>query len=131
MYMLDTNICIYIINRRPRSVLEKFEALKRDSLCVSVITQAELQFGVEKSSKPKQNQSILDAFFVRLIVLSWNSEAAIEYGRIRKRLEKKGTPIGNMDLLISAHALSGDHILVTNNLKEFMNVQGLSCENWT
>jgi len=130
MYMLDTNICIYIIKERPSQVLEKFETLERDSVCISVVTQAELQYGVEKSSNPKRNQHILDEFLARLIVLPWDSPAAVQYGRIRRRLEKKGAPIGNMDLMIAAHAISGDHCLVTNNTREFTRVAGLNCENW-
>ena len=130
MYMLDTNICIYIINRRPPEVLDKFESMNPDALCISVVTQAELQYGVEKSSRPSRNQQVLDEFTSRLIVLPWAPIAAMQYGKIRKRLEKMGTVIGNMDLMIAAHALSEKHTLVTNNPREFGRVDGLVWENW-
>jgi len=130
MYMLDTNICIYVINRRPLEILEKFESLAHDSLCISVVTRAELQYGVEKSSNPGRNQRILDQFLLLLIEIPWHDKAAVQYGKIRKRLEENGSPIGNMDLLIAAHAVSENYILVTNNLREFGRVEGLVCENW-
>jgi tRNA(fMet)-specific endonuclease VapC len=130
MYMLDTNICIYIIKRRPPEVLRKFESLDPDVLHISVVTQAELQYGVEKSSRPRKNQQALDEFLSRLMVLPWTSDAATQYGKIRKQLEKRGAVIGNMDLMIAAHALAEKDTVVTNNVGEFGRVEGLSCENW-
>jgi len=128
--MLDTNICIYIIKKRPISVLNRFDKISNNQICISVITFAELQYGVERSSSKKLNQSILETFYSHLIILPWDVDAGKEYGKIRNYLEKQGAPIGNMDLLIAAHALSGKHLLVTNNLKEFKRVKRLKCENW-
>lgn len=130
MYMLDTNMCIYLIKKRPLSVLRRFEEIEEDELCISVITFAELQYGVEHSSSKKLNQDILDEFVSRLTILVWNEDAAIQYGKIRQYLEKKGTPIGNMDLMIAAHALSQRCTLVTNNMKEFKRIANLNLENW-
>lgn len=130
MYMLDTNMCIYIIKKRPTGLLEKFNSIPKNSLCISVATYAELQYGVERSSSKKMNQEIIKDFISRLIVLSWDMDAASQYGKIRSNLEKKGTPIGNMDLMIAAHALSQKCIIVSNNLREFKRVEGLKYENW-
>ena len=130
MYMLDTNICIYIIKKRPTNLLEKFNAIPPNTLCISTITYAELQYGVERSSSKKMNQRILADFVSRLDVQPWDVEAARQYGKIRTSLEKRGKPIGNMDLLIAAHALSQQWVLVSNNLREFSRIRGLQCENW-
>ena len=130
VYMLDTNICIYIIKKRPMSVLRRFEKVRSSQICISVVSFAELRYGVENSSSKKLNQSILDAFCSQLTILPWDEGAAKKYGKIRTHLERQGTLIGNMDLLIASHALSGKHVLVTNNLKEFERVQHLNCENW-
>jgi len=128
--MLDTNICIYIIKRRPMSVLSRFEKIHSSQIRISVVTFAELQYGVERSSSKKLNQDILDAFCSQLTILPWDEGAATKYGKIRMDLETKGNTIGNMDLLIAAHALSQKYTLVTNNLKAFKLVQQLKCENW-
>ncbi len=130
MYILDTNICIYIIRKRPIAVLEKFKEIPADELAISVVTYAELQYGVDKSSSKQFNQNILDQFVNRLNVLSWDRPAAREYGLIRSDLEVKGTPIGPLDMLIAAHALSREETLVSNNLKEFQRVENLRLENW-
>ena len=130
MYMLDTNICSYILKQRPRNVLERFEKIQPDQLCVSVVTYAELQYGIEKTSSKRVNQGVVDEFFARLQVLAWDEEAAQHYGKIRHYLEDRGTPIGNMDLMIAAHALSRKCKLVTNNLREFKRVPQLKIENW-
>lgn len=131
MYLLDTNICIYIIKKRPESILAKFEQLDKGQLFISVITLAELQYGIEKSSSKRLNQDIVDEFCSLTNVLIWDNTCARRYGKIRKYLESKGTPIGNMDLLIAAHSLSLDYILVSNNIREFARVPGLKYENWT
>ncbi|NKB72076.1 MAG: PIN domain-containing protein [Candidatus Latescibacteria bacterium] len=130
MYMLDTNICIYVIKQRPPSILEKFNTVPTDSLCISIISIAELQYGVERSRSKKLNQSVLTDFIARLTVHPWNMAAARQYGQLRTDLEQKGPPIGNMDLLIAAHALSRGDTLVSNNLREFERVENLDCENW-
>lgn len=129
-YILDTNICIYIIKRKPESVFNKFKELTPGEVGISSITLAEMQYGINKSSKPGQNQEALNQFLLPLEILDFNTNAAIEYGRIRSALEKKGTPIGSLDMLIGAHAKSIGAILVTNNVKEFNRVPGLSMENW-
>ena len=128
--MLDTNICIYIIKKRPLSLLDKFNRIPKNNLCISVVTYAELQYGVERSSSKKMNQDIVDDFVSHLAVLSWDMNAAQRYGKIRTALEEKGTPIGNMDLLIAAHALSQKCTLVSNNLREFHRLKDLESENW-
>lgn len=128
-YMLDTNIVIYIIKRKPIEVLEKFNsnALR---LCISSITYAELIFGVEKSKKASHNLIKVEDFISRLEVLDYGKKAANHYGEIRKNLEQQGQPIGPNDLHIAAHARSEGLVLVTNNLKEFSKVNGLRIENW-
>ena len=130
MYMLDTDICIYIIKKRPANLLEKFNTIPPSTLCISTVTYAEMQYGVERSSSKKMNQRILADFVSHLDVQPWDVAAARQYGKTRVSLEKRGKPIGNMDLLIAAHALSQQCILVSNNLREFSRVRGLQCENW-
>ena len=129
-YILDTNICIYIIKKKPERVFNRFKELTPGNVGISSITLAEMQYGIDKSSKPAQNQEALDQFLLPLEILDFNANAAIEYGRIRSALEKKGTPIGSFDMLIAAHAKSVGAVLVTNNIKEFDRVSGLLTENW-
>jgi len=130
-YLLDTNICIYIIKRKPLKVLERFNNLTLGALGVSSITVAELQYGIMKSSNPEKNQEALDKFLIPLEILDFDFKATIEYGKIRAELEKKGMPIGPLDTLIASHALSLDLTLVTNNEKEFERISELKIENWT
>jgi len=130
-YLLDTNICIYIIKRKPLKVLERFNNLTIGALGVSSITVAELQYGIMKSSNPEKNQEALDKFLTPLEIIDFDFTATKEYGKIRADLEKKGTPIGPLDTLIASHALSLDLTLVTNNEKEFERIAGLKIENWT
>lgn len=129
-YLLDTNICIYIIKKRPVQVLKMFTSLAVGDIGISSITLAELQFGVMKSSNPEKNQEALDKFLSPLEILDFGFQSAIEYGTIRAALEKKGTPIGPLDTLIAAHAKSLGLTLVTNNVKEFKRVSGLKIEDW-
>ena len=128
-YMLDTNIAIYVIKRRPAEVLETFNR-HASQLCISSITLAELMHGVEKSDKPDHNLRQVEDFVSRLFVPEYGNKAAAHYGDIRAALERKGTPIGVNDLHIAGHARSEGLTLVTNNLKEFERVQGLRLENW-
>jgi len=128
-YLLDTNIAIYVIKRRPPEVLERFNR-HAGQLCMSRISQAELFHGVEKSDRAEQNRRVVADFFSRLTVLDYHEKAAAHYGDIRADLEKKGTPIGVNDLHIAGHARSEGLTLVTNNLKEFERVDGLLLENW-
>jgi tRNA(fMet)-specific endonuclease VapC len=128
-YMLDTNIVIYVIKRRPVEILEVFNA-HADQMCISSITLAELLHGVEKSSMITKNMRKVEDFVSRLEVLPYDNSAASHYGEIRANLEKKGTPIGVNDLHIAGHARSKALILVSNNVREFGRVEGLRLENW-
>jgi len=128
-YMLDTNIVIYVIKRRPIEVLAIFNK-HVGQLCISSITLAELLHGVEKSIQPEHNMRQVDDFVSRLDVLEYTSKAAAHYGDIRANLEKQGKTIGVNDLHIAGHARSEGLILVTNNLREFERVEALRLENW-
>ena len=129
-YMLDTDICSYIIRERPIEVFEHFETLKMDQICISVVTYAELIYGVEYSSSKKRNRSIVDEFVKHLSIIDWDKKAAEHYGNIREFLQVKGNVIGAMDMMIAAHARSQKIILVTNNEKHFKRVPKLKVENW-
>lgn len=128
-YMLDTNIVIYVIKRRPPEVLATFNQ-HAGQLCISSITLAELIHGVEKSAKPDHNLRQVEDFISRLTVLKYGNKASAHYGNIRAVLERNGTPIGVNDLHIAGHARSEGVTLVMNNMKEFERVEGLRLENW-
>lgn len=130
MYMLDTNICIYVLKNHSDKLRHKFKAIK--NICISSVTYAELCFGIENgdSSMNEQRWEQLDIFTQRLLIDPWDEDAARHYGIIRAHLKKQGTPIGNNDLLIASHARSINAVLVTNNVKEFNRVPDLSIENW-
>jgi tRNA(fMet)-specific endonuclease VapC len=130
-YLLDTNICIYIIKKSPSRVLGKLTSVQVGDAAISSITLSELEYGVAKSSKPQQNREALSAFLTPFEILSYDQSAAAHYGAIRSYLEKKGILIGPMDLLIAAHALSLSLTMVTNNVREFRRVPGLLLENWS
>jgi tRNA(fMet)-specific endonuclease VapC len=130
MIMLDTNICIYIIKKRPESVLKKFKTLHLGDICISSVTFAELMYGVAKSEHFQKNKIALEEFVLPLEVIPFDKEAATHYGFLRMNLEKKGRTIGPMDLMIAAHAQSTHSILVTNNEKEFARIPELKVENW-
>jgi len=129
-YLLDTNACIYLIKRKPAHVIRKMMKMKTDEIGISTITLSELQYGIEKSDFPEKNQMALLEFLIPFGILDFDQKAAGMYGRIRSTLEKKGKPIGSMDMLIAAVAKSVRLILVTNNVKEFMRIEGLMIENW-
>ena len=129
-YMLDTNICIYIIKEKPKKVISKFQALDIGDVCISAITLAELQYGVEKNNYPERNRVALSGFLALIEILPFSEQASSEYGKIRANLERQGNIIGAYDLMIGAHALSEKLILVTNNTKEFKRISNLSLENW-
>ena len=129
-YMLDTNICIYLIKHKPVIVLERFKQTVISEISISSITVSELFYGVSKSSKPEQNFMALTQFLAPMEILPFGGEAAQYYGDLRAHLEKQGTPIGSLDMLIAAHALSLASTLVTNNAKEFNRVPSLKIENW-
>ena len=128
-YMLDTNIVIYVIKRRPIELLEVFNR-HAGQMCISAVTLAELFHGVEKSAAPDHNLRQVEEFVSRLEVLPYGNKAAAHYGDIRADLERKGTPIGINDLHIAGHARSEGLTLVTNNLREFERVEALRLVNW-
>ena len=128
-YMLDTNTCIFII-KKDENVLSHLKNIYFKEICISSITISELEYGVAKSMHSEKNQKALDAFVYNFSILPFDSNAAHEYGKIRANLEKIGSPIGGMDMLIAAHAKSQKLILVTNNTKEFIRVNGLNIEDW-
>lgn len=129
-YMLDTDICIYIIRRKPADVIKRLMKSRISQIGISSITLSELEYGVEKSSNQEQNQIALAQFLAPMEILSYGDETAQQYGRLRAFLEKQGTPIGSLDMLIAAHALSINCILVTNNEMEFGRVPNLKIDNW-
>ena len=130
-YMMETNICIYAIKNKPESVIRKILSQNPEDLCISVVTYAELMHGVEKSQAVEKNRIAMSLFLSAITVLDFDGEAAEAYGQIRAELERKGTPIDPMDLLIAGHARSQGLILVTNNTREFARVTGLRIEDWT
>lgn len=129
-FMLDTNICIYAIKNKPESVLKHLKENLSNGLCISSITLAELEHGVEKSANKEKNALALLQFLSILTVLPFDDLAAVEYGKICAYLQKKGTPIGVMDMLIASHARAEKLVLVTNNVREFERVPELLIENW-
>lgn len=128
-YLLDTNIVIYVIKRRPLEVLSSFNA-HAGRMAISAITLAELYHGAEKSTRGQQNLAVVEEFASRLEVLPYSARAAQHYGAIRAALEKVGRPIGVNDLHLAAQARSEGLVMVTNNVSEFERVPGLLLENW-
>ena len=129
-YLLDTNICIYLIKKRPIEVREKFNRLPVGAVGISSVTASELHYGVAKSRKVAENRQALIEFLLPLTVVHYDENAAPFYGDLRWTLEKSGKTIGSLDMMIAAHALSLGITLVTNNVKEFQRVPGLPVENW-
>jgi tRNA(fMet)-specific endonuclease VapC len=129
-FLLDTNICIYIIKKKPPEVLEKFKKYTFTDIAISSITVAELEFGVQKSQYPGKNREALEQFLFPLVIVDFDYNAAIVYGKIRSDLETQGKPMGPLDNLIAAHALSTGLTLVTNNIREFSRVPNLKVVNW-
>lgn len=129
-YLLDTNICIYLIKQHPKHVIEHLRTLLVGDVAISAITLAELEYGAAKSSRPEQNREALIAFTAPLEVLPFDDDASLHYGEIRADLERAGMVIGAMDMLIAAHARSRSLKLVTNNSREFQRIHGLDIENW-
>ncbi len=129
-YMLDTNICIYAIKQKPKRVLVKLQQVDPEDVCISSVTYAELVYGVEKSAAIDKNRVALSFMLSNIAIMDFDVAAAEEYGRIRAELEKKGTPIGPLDMMIAAHAKSLGRVIVTNNSKEFSRVMDLKIENW-
>lgn len=130
MYLLDTNICIYIIKNKPGQVLHILKRKVNEDVCLSSVTVAELHYGVEKSKFVVKNRLALLKFISLFTIINFDDRDAVEFGKIKARLEREGRIIGPMDLLISAQALSKEMTLVTNNTKEFERIDGLKLENW-
>lgn len=140
-YMLDTNMIIFLkeciysdkeeMKLRYKKLKEAFDKIKRDDICVSSITYAELEYGINKSNKREQNRLAVTMLMSQIEILSYDSLAAMHYGEIRSSLEKSGNVIGPNDLLIASHARSRGLILVTNNISEFRRVDGLRIADWT
>lgn len=129
-YLLDTNICIYTIRKKPAQVIACFNEHDVGDIGISSITAAELWYGVEKSTQRKKNIKALEQFLFPLEIVSFDTVSAITYGAIRSLLERKGKPIGSLDTLIAAQALSLGVVLVTNNEREFNRIPNLRIENW-
>ena len=130
MYMLDTNICIYIIKKRSENVLRHLQVKKDNGLFISSVTLAELEFGIENSDYREKNRIALMGFLAIIGIKHFDDNAAREYGIIKKELKDKKTLIGPMDMLIAAHAKSLNFILATNNTKEFKRINKLKLEDW-
>ena len=128
--MLDTNICIYIIKQQPSAVLKHFLEYQIGDIGTSSITLSELRYGVARSKYKEKNTKALDQFVIPLDIALFDEKAALAYGGIRATLEKAGTPIGAMDMLIAAHAVSLGVALVTNNTREFSRIPGLRIVDW-
>jgi len=129
-YMLDTNICIAVIKRKPPKALKRFDRLSAGDVGISAITLAELRYGVAKSQNIERNKEALEEFLLPLEVADFDENAASAYGTVRADLESSGRPIGPLDTKIGAHAQSLNAVLVTNNTAEFRRIKGLKIENW-
>jgi tRNA(fMet)-specific endonuclease VapC len=130
MYLLDTNICIYIIKKKPIDVLNILKTKSKKDIFISSITIAELEYGIAKSLFPERNKISLIEFMSIFKILNFDDKDAVEFGIIKSTLEKSGKIIGPMDLLLAAQAKSKKLILVTNNIKEFERIEDLKIENW-
>jgi tRNA(fMet)-specific endonuclease VapC len=128
-YMLDTNICIYVMKNYPRDLQDMFNSLA-EQICISSITLGELHYGAEKSARRADNLTAIEHFVARLDVLPFDARAAAHYGQLRAELERAGTPCGPHDMQIGGHARSEGLIVVTNNLREFSRMKGIRVENW-
>ena len=131
MFMVDTNICVYLIKQSRARVVDRFREVGADAVSISAIVFGELEVGVAKSAHPERNAEALATLLAALRVDPFDDRAAAAYGTVRADLERRGTPIGILDMLIAGHALGLGHTLVTNNEREFSRVTGLKIENWT
>lgn len=131
IYMLDTNICIYILKNKNDKLIKKFANCQFGDIGISSIVYSELIYGVEKSVKKDENLKNLLKFLSAIVICDYDVDAANEYGRIRSSLESDGKVIGSLDMLIAAHASSKKATLITNNEREFKRIKGLKVDNWT
>lgn len=129
-YLLDTNICVFVIRQKSHEVLQHLRRHPAGDVGISTITLAELRYGADKSRDPTKNHAALEAFLAPLEIVDFDAAAADTYGRIRADLESRGVPIGSLDTVIAAHSLSLSVTLVTNNVREFARVTGLIVEDW-
>lgn len=129
-FMLDTNTCVELIRKRNDRILRRMKRRRPDDLCVSSVTLSELEYGVAKSANPEKNRLALAEFMTPLNIVPYDDTVAPVYGRVRAAVEKEGTPIGPLDTMIAAHALSLGLIVVTDNEREFRRVPGLTVQNW-
>ena len=131
MYLLDTNMCVFAIKRRPSNVLEIIREKSKNGIYISSLTIAELEYGVENSKQIENNRIALLKFISLFNVISFDDTDAIRYGRLKAKLKKEGRIIGPIDMLLAAQALSKDLIFITNNVDEFVRVEGLKIEDWS
>ncbi len=130
-YLLDTNMCVYIISKRVPNLMQKFQSLRdKDDIGISSIVVSELEYGIQKSQRKEENRLALELFLQSVTVIPYDHKAAKAYGLIREYLERTRQPIGALDTLIAAHAVSLAATLITNNEREFSRVQDLKLENW-
>ena len=129
-YLIDTNICIYIMNQRPHELIQKFKKFEIGQIAISSITVSELNYGVAKNQQKKRNSKRLEEFLIPFVILPYDENVSKYYGTIRSHLESQGNVIGPMDMLIAAQAISENLTLVTNNEKEFQRIDSLKVENW-
>ncbi len=130
IYLLDTNICIYFLNKTSKRIISQFKSVSPLTIKLSTITVAELFYGAEKSKAKKKNWAIVENFVSTFEIILFDEKSSKIYPKIRASLEKSGNPIGPMDLLIASISIANNFTLVTNNLKEFRGVKGLKLENW-
>jgi len=130
MYLLDTNTCIFAINNESETTLHKIKSFLSDGLYISAITVAELEYGVENSSRIEQNRTALLKFLSIFNIISYTDKDSTVYGKMKARLRREGKMFGPLDMLIAGHALSRGYTIVTNNTREFRNVTGLNIEDW-
>ena len=130
MWILDSNICIYLIKKKDPKLREKLFSHDPEEIAVSAVTVYELSYGAEKSHWGTRNRETLDLFLAPLTILPFDSKDAVTAGKIRSYLERMGTPIGPYDLMIAAQGITRQHSIVTNNIREFERIPGLKLENW-
>ena len=130
MYLLDTNICIYVINERSSKIVDTFKSIPMGEIALSTVTLAELEYGASKSAQRERNRRMLLGFASPFRILPFDSADAEVFGLLRSHLERAGTPIGPYDMQIAAQAVNRNYILVTNNVREFNRIPGLKIENW-